>query len=396
MWSVDYRMPPDHPFPTPLDDCLAAYRALLEERRPEEIIVGGASAGGNLAGALVLRARDEGLPLPAAVVFNTGAFDLTRRRRQLAHERRTRQRPRRLRRRRACTLYAGGHDLGTRTSRRCSATSRGFPPTILLTGTRDMLLSDNVRMHRALRAAGVDAELHVWEAAGHGGFLGMAPEDADRAAELRRFAERALGARRRGLGCDRMIDRLRSSAGVGVQVVGFEVEGLDAPTEVVAALEVARLVVERGAAATDLLGVELSTHVAGARREAEAGVDDAPLRVDTGGRLMCSVQLQCTVTSPVRVGSGDAREIEVVAHVDLLDVGAVRSGDDTELAVLLVGAGDRDARRSAAAAARVAAQRAVLVPRHVGDALDAHPTFLSEALGAVALVRVAVAPSRRR
>ena len=75
--GVDYRMPPDHPYPTPLDDCLAVYRALLDERRPEEIIVGGASAGGNLAGALVLRARDEGLPLPAAVVFNTGAFDLT-------------------------------------------------------------------------------------------------------------------------------------------------------------------------------------------------------------------------------------------------------------------------------------------------------------------------------
>ena len=53
-----------------------------------------------------------------------------------------------------------------------------------------MLLSDNVRMHRALRAAGIDAELHVWEAAGHGGFLGMAPEDEDRFAELRRFAER--------------------------------------------------------------------------------------------------------------------------------------------------------------------------------------------------------------
>ena len=50
---------------------------LLEERHPEEIIVGGASAGGNLAGALILRARDVGLPLPAAVVFNTGAFDLT-------------------------------------------------------------------------------------------------------------------------------------------------------------------------------------------------------------------------------------------------------------------------------------------------------------------------------
>ena len=76
-WSVDYRMPPDYPYPTPLEDCVAAYRLLLDERNPSEIIVGGTSAGGNLAAALILRARDEGMPLPAAVVFNTGAFDLT-------------------------------------------------------------------------------------------------------------------------------------------------------------------------------------------------------------------------------------------------------------------------------------------------------------------------------
>src|SRR6266496_1910879 len=56
VWAVDYRMPPDHPSPAALDDCLAAYRALLGERPPERIIIGGASAGGNLAAALILRA----------------------------------------------------------------------------------------------------------------------------------------------------------------------------------------------------------------------------------------------------------------------------------------------------------------------------------------------------
>jgi epsilon-lactone hydrolase len=188
-WSVDYRMPPDHPFPTPLDDCLAAYQLLLEERRPEEIIVGGASAGGNLAGALVLRARDEGLPLPAAVVFNTGAFDLTgsgdswQTNDGLDNVLAGSASP-------AIAIYTGDHDLRDPYVSPLFGDLRGFPPSILLTGTRDMLLSDNVRMHRALRAAGVDAELHVWEAAGHGGFLGMAPEDADRYDELRRFAER--------------------------------------------------------------------------------------------------------------------------------------------------------------------------------------------------------------
>jgi acetyl esterase/lipase len=186
VWSVDYRMPPDHPFPTPLDDCLAVYRALLEERDAAEIIVGGVSAGGNLAGALVLRARDEGLPLPAGVVLHTGAFDLT-------HGGDSWQTnagldplldgasPCRL-------LYAGGCDLKEPYLSPLYGDLEGFPPTILLTGTRDMLLSDNVRMHRALRAARVAAELHVWEAAGHGGFLGMAPEDAERGNEIRRFA----------------------------------------------------------------------------------------------------------------------------------------------------------------------------------------------------------------
>jgi epsilon-lactone hydrolase len=187
-WTVDYRMPPDHPFPTPLDDCLAAYRLLLEERRPEEIVVGGASAGGNLVAAMVLRARDEGLPLPAAVVINTGAFDLTgsgdtlQTNDGLDSVLHGSTAP-------VMEVYAGSTDLRDPYISPLFGDLTGFPPTILLTGTRDMLLSDNVRMHRALRAAGVDADLHVWEAAGHGGFMGMAPEDADRFGELRRFAE---------------------------------------------------------------------------------------------------------------------------------------------------------------------------------------------------------------
>ncbi len=191
VWSVDYRMPPDRPFPTPLDDCVAAYRILLEERRPQEIVVGGTSAGGNLAAALILRARDEGLPLPAAVVFNTGAFDLTgagdswHTNDGLDNVLSGPVEP--------CTeLYAGGHDRTEPYISPLFGDLTGFPPAILLTGTRDRLLSDNVRMHRALRAAGTDAVLHVWEAAGHGGFLGMAPEDAERYGELRRFVEEHL------------------------------------------------------------------------------------------------------------------------------------------------------------------------------------------------------------
>ena len=125
--------------------------------------------------------------MPAAVLINTGAFDLTgsgdswQTNEGLDNVLSGSAAP-------VIDLYAAGTDLRHPYISPLFGDLGGFPPTILLTGTRDMLLSDNCRMHRALRAAGVDAELHVWEAAGHGGFLGMAPEDADRFGEMGRFA----------------------------------------------------------------------------------------------------------------------------------------------------------------------------------------------------------------
>lgn len=188
-WVVDYRMPPDHPYPAPLDDCLAAYRVLLDRCDPSRIVVGGSSAGGNLAAATILRARDEGLPLPAGAVLNTPVVDLTESGDSIVTNLGLDPLlPGRLTG--ATLLYADGHDLRDPYLSPLHADfERGFPPTILATGTRDLLLSDTVLMHRALRRAGVAAELHVFEAAGHGGFLGQAPEDAERLGELRRFAD---------------------------------------------------------------------------------------------------------------------------------------------------------------------------------------------------------------
>jgi epsilon-lactone hydrolase len=189
VWAVDYRMPPDHPFPAALDDCLAAYRMLLVDHAPEEIIVGGASAGGNLAAATVLRARDEGLEMPAAVVLMTPGVDLTgagdsfQTNLGLDPLIQSNDNP-------SFQLYAAGHDLtDPYLSPLFADFSTGFPPTILTTGTRDMLLSDTVRMHRALRNAGIVADLHVTEAAGHGGFFGMAPEDHDLQRQVRLFVD---------------------------------------------------------------------------------------------------------------------------------------------------------------------------------------------------------------
>jgi epsilon-lactone hydrolase len=186
VWAVDYRMPPDHPFPAGLQDCVAAYRSLLRERPPEKIIIGGPSAGGNLAAATILRARDEGLPLPAAAVLMTPELDLTESGDTfhtllgIDTALTSRLMP-------ANLLYAHGHDLtDPYVSPLFGDFAKGFPPTLLLSGTRDLFLSNTVRMHRALRAAGVHAELHIFEAATHVMFIG-GPESIDRTREVRRF-----------------------------------------------------------------------------------------------------------------------------------------------------------------------------------------------------------------
>jgi epsilon-lactone hydrolase len=186
-WAVDYRMPPLHPYPAPLDDCLVVYRSLLEQRDPADIFVGGVSAGGNLAAALVARAKDEGLPLPAAVVLLSPEVDLTESGDSFStnvgidHVLGSLMQ--------VNLLYADGHDLTDPYVSPLFADVSGFPPTFLQTGTRDLFLSNTVRMHRKLREAGVDAELHVWDAMPHGGF-GGAPEDMEVRREVRRFLDR--------------------------------------------------------------------------------------------------------------------------------------------------------------------------------------------------------------
>jgi acetyl esterase/lipase len=189
--AVDYRMPPDHPYPTSLDDCLAFYRAVLREHRPEEIIVGGGSAGGNLAAALLLRARDEGLPLPAAAVLISPEVDLT----ESGDSFQTNAGIDGMGSLMAANrLYAAGHDLAhPYLSPLFGDFTKGFPPTLLTAGTRDVFLSNAVRMHRALREAGVPAELHVLEAAAHGAFGGSSPEEAALDREIRGFCDRRWG-----------------------------------------------------------------------------------------------------------------------------------------------------------------------------------------------------------
>ena len=89
-------------------------------------------------------------------------------------------------------LYAGGHDLTDPYLSPLFGDLTGFPPTLLVSGTRDLFLSNTVRMHRKLREAGVDADLHVFDGRPHAGY-GNAPEEAAVAAESASFVMRHLG-----------------------------------------------------------------------------------------------------------------------------------------------------------------------------------------------------------
>src|SRR4029077_19693305 len=182
----------DYPFPTGLEDALEGYRFLLKRYQPANIVIEGGSAGANLVAAVILKARDAGLPMPGACVLHTAAVDLTQSGdtfetnaiidvvlRTPSHE--------------LFRLYSDGHDQrDPYLSPVFADFSKGFPPCLLISGTRDMLLSSTVMMHRALRRAGLEAELHVFEAMPHGGFGLTTPEDNERLAETAHFIHRHL------------------------------------------------------------------------------------------------------------------------------------------------------------------------------------------------------------
>ena len=185
--SVDYRMPPEHPYPAALDDVLAAYKALLKEYPPEKIAVFGCSTGGGLTLALMLRARDEGLPMPAAIAPGTPWTDMTKTGDSyftnegldnilVSYDGWLGD---------AAQLYAGGHDLKDPYLSPVYGDVTGLPPALLTTGTRDLFLSNTVRMHQKLREAGVPAELVVFEGMSHGHYL-MNPDAPE---TLRHFSE---------------------------------------------------------------------------------------------------------------------------------------------------------------------------------------------------------------
>jgi acetyl esterase/lipase len=173
--SVDYRLAPQHPFPAPLDDCLAAYDFVHREAAslgidPTRVIVAGASAGGGLAAALVLRIHDLKRPAP---VFQLLVYPMLDDRTVL---REVPDRDLRLwnpsSNRYGWTSYLGREpgspDVPDHAAPGRRVDFTGLPPAWIGVGTRDLFHAEDVTYAERLRAAGVPVTLDIVDGAFHG------------------------------------------------------------------------------------------------------------------------------------------------------------------------------------------------------------------------------------
>lgn len=190
--SIDYRMLPDHPYPAALDDIYAVYQALLLEHSAKNICIYGSSAGGGLVMALLLKAKAEKLNLPAAIGLGSPWMDLRLNGggdtintlewvdNTLISVRGYTQR--------SAQLYANGEDLSHPYISPIFGDFTGLPPVIIISGTRDLFLSQCVMTHRKFKQAKIEADLQIWEGMSHDQYEAyQAPESKEVFYELGEF-----------------------------------------------------------------------------------------------------------------------------------------------------------------------------------------------------------------
>jgi acetyl esterase/lipase len=194
--ALDYRLVPAVSFEQEIGDCVAGYRWLLEQGvKPERVVVMGDSAGGHLTFASALRGRDEGLPMPAALVGISGVYEMSTTAKR-AHPNHAADRTG------ALSAFdwmmrvvLAGADPADGTVSPLHADLRGLPPTLLVVSSTEVIYCDSERMADALRRAGVRCTLSVWPGQSHVfQALGpLVPEAGRSIAEIARFVRFAIG-----------------------------------------------------------------------------------------------------------------------------------------------------------------------------------------------------------